>query len=203
MSNATSRGSGGRCLESAVGRLRCPRHHGPGRRRGGSRCTIHWWGRRCSISSEAMTRSEEERHVGTERQATGRARLRKYVVTEQQQTIPVRHEEVRVVREPITDANADDALSGAEISPKRSMRSLCMRRGLLLRPGWSRSSVYDWRPTRSPRRRPSPGRRARNVSKPPTRMRAGGSEDRRSGTWQGSHPHGWDPCVVWILGADP
>ncbi|MGQ4349408.1 DUF2382 domain-containing protein [Streptomyces sp. SAS_275] len=66
---------------------------------------------------DAMTRSEEEMHVGTERQVTGRARLRKYVVTEeQQQTIPVRHEEVRVVREPITDAGLDDALSGPEIT---------------------------------------------------------------------------------------
>ncbi|MEU3792452.1 PRC and DUF2382 domain-containing protein [Streptomyces fructofermentans] len=66
---------------------------------------------------DAMTRSEEEMHVGAERQTVGRARLRKYVVTEeQQQTIPVRHEEVRVVREPITDANIDDALSGPEIS---------------------------------------------------------------------------------------
>ncbi|MFJ8796073.1 PRC and DUF2382 domain-containing protein [Streptomyces sp. NPDC102487] len=66
---------------------------------------------------DAMTRSEEEMHVGTERQVTGRARLRKYVVTEeQQQTVPVRHEEVRVVREPITDADLDDALSGPEIT---------------------------------------------------------------------------------------
>ncbi|MGW7432416.1 DUF2382 domain-containing protein [Streptomyces sp. NPDC054861] len=66
---------------------------------------------------EAMTRSEEEMHVGTERREVGRARLRKYVVTEEvQQTIPLRHEEVRVVREPITDANRDQAMSGPEIS---------------------------------------------------------------------------------------
>ncbi|MFD7683509.1 YsnF/AvaK domain-containing protein [Streptomyces sp. NPDC059271] len=66
---------------------------------------------------DAMTRSEEQMHVGVERQEVGRARLRKYVVTEeQQQTIPVRHEEVRVVREPITDADMGDALSGPEIS---------------------------------------------------------------------------------------
>ncbi len=66
---------------------------------------------------EAMTRSEERMHVGTERQETGRARLRKYVVTEQvQQTVPVRHEEAVIEREPITDANADQALSGPEIS---------------------------------------------------------------------------------------
>ncbi|MEU5581037.1 YsnF/AvaK domain-containing protein [Streptomyces huasconensis] len=66
---------------------------------------------------EAMTRSEERMHVGTERRETGRARLRKYVVTEEvQQTVPVRHEEVVIEREPITDANADQALSGPEIS---------------------------------------------------------------------------------------
>lgn len=35
-------------------------------------------------ADEAMTRSEEEMHVGTERREAGRARLRKYVVTEEQ-----------------------------------------------------------------------------------------------------------------------
>jgi sporulation protein YlmC with PRC-barrel domain/stress response protein YsnF len=35
-------------------------------------------------TDNAMTRSEEQLHVGTERVQTGRARLRKYVVTEQQ-----------------------------------------------------------------------------------------------------------------------
>jgi uncharacterized protein (TIGR02271 family) len=64
-----------------------------------------------------MTRSEEELRVGTARQERGRARLRKYVVTEHvQQTVPVSHEEVRLEREPITDGNIDDALSGPEIS---------------------------------------------------------------------------------------
>jgi uncharacterized protein (TIGR02271 family) len=70
-----------------------------------------------SVGDDAMTRSEEEMHVGVERRATGRARLRKYVVTEEvQQTVPVRHEEVRIEREPITDANRDAAMSGADIS---------------------------------------------------------------------------------------
>jgi uncharacterized protein (TIGR02271 family) len=65
----------------------------------------------------AMTRSEEEVHVGTASREAGRARLRKYVVTEQvQQTVPVSHEEVRVEREPITDENIDEATAGAEIS---------------------------------------------------------------------------------------
>ena len=65
----------------------------------------------------AMTRSEEQMHIGVERREAGRARLRKYVVTEDvQQTVPVTHEEVRVVREPITDANRDEAPAGPEIS---------------------------------------------------------------------------------------
>jgi uncharacterized protein (TIGR02271 family) len=64
-----------------------------------------------------MTRSEEELRVGTAEQESGRARLRKYVVTEHvQQTVPVQREEVRIEREPITDANVDDAVSGPEIS---------------------------------------------------------------------------------------
>ncbi|WP_236243465.1 DUF2382 domain-containing protein [Streptomyces sp. CC228A] len=66
---------------------------------------------------DAMTLSEESMHVGVERREAGRARLRKYVVTEEvQQTIPVRHEEVRLEREPITEGNRDAALSGPEIS---------------------------------------------------------------------------------------
>ncbi|MFG3248746.1 DUF2382 domain-containing protein [Streptomyces sp. NPDC048187] len=66
---------------------------------------------------EAMTRSEEQMHVGVERHESGRARLRKYVVTEEvQQTVPVTHEEVRVIREPITDANRDEAMAGPEIA---------------------------------------------------------------------------------------
>lgn len=68
-------------------------------------------------TDDAMTRSEEQLHVGTERVETGRARLRKYVVTEHETvTVPVSREEVRLEREPITDANASDALSGPDIS---------------------------------------------------------------------------------------
>jgi uncharacterized protein (TIGR02271 family) len=68
-------------------------------------------------TSETMTRSEEELTVGTAKREAGRARLRKYVVTEQvQTTVPVQREEVRVEREPITDANRDEALSGADIT---------------------------------------------------------------------------------------
>jgi uncharacterized protein (TIGR02271 family) len=68
-------------------------------------------------TDDAMTRSEEELRVGTTQRESGRARLRKYVVTEEvQQTVPVRREEVRVEREPITDANIDRATDGPEIS---------------------------------------------------------------------------------------
>jgi uncharacterized protein (TIGR02271 family) len=53
-----------------------------------------------------MTRSEERLTVGTERDRIGVAHLHKYVVTEEQQlTVPVSHEEVRLVREPITQEN--------------------------------------------------------------------------------------------------
>jgi uncharacterized protein (TIGR02271 family) len=68
-------------------------------------------------TDEAMTRSEEQLHVGKEQVETGRARLRKYVVTENvTQTVPVQREEVRVEREPITDANRGAATDGPAIS---------------------------------------------------------------------------------------
>ena len=68
-------------------------------------------------TGDPMTLSEERLHVGTESAQVGRARLRKYVVTENvTTTVPVSHEEVRLEREPITDANRDAALSGADIT---------------------------------------------------------------------------------------
>ncbi len=58
----------------------------------------------------AMTRSEEELHIRTVARPRARVRLRKYVVTEMvTRTVPVRHEEVRLEREPITDAEAHSA----------------------------------------------------------------------------------------------
>jgi stress response protein YsnF len=48
-----------------------------------------------------MIRSEEEVHIGTRRRATSRARLKKYVVTEQvKKVVPVQREEVRVEYDP-------------------------------------------------------------------------------------------------------
>lgn len=68
-------------------------------------------------TDDAMTRSEEQIQVGTQTVPAGTARLRKYVVTEDvTKTVPVRHEEVRVEREPITDANRDRAMSGGDIT---------------------------------------------------------------------------------------
>jgi uncharacterized protein (TIGR02271 family) len=72
---------------------------------------------RAVSGDEAMTRSEEELKVGTTREQAGRVRLRKWVETEQvETTVPVRKEKARLEREPITDANRDDALSGPEIT---------------------------------------------------------------------------------------
>ena len=74
-------------------------------------------GRRAAGTDDAMTRSEERLSVGKETVQAGRARLRKYVVTENvTRTVPVSHEEVRVEREPITDANRDAAVTGEPIS---------------------------------------------------------------------------------------
>jgi len=68
-------------------------------------------------TDNAMTRSEERLNVDTRSEEVGRARLRKYVVTENvTETVPVSREEVRVEREPITDANIGDALDGPAIS---------------------------------------------------------------------------------------
>ena len=68
-------------------------------------------------TDDAMTRSEEQLHVGTRKEEAGRARLRKYVVTENvTPTVPVQREEVRLEREPITDANIGAAMDGPAIS---------------------------------------------------------------------------------------
>ena len=68
-------------------------------------------------TDDAMTRSEERVKVGTRKEEAGRARLRKYVTTENvTQTVPVSREEVRVEREPITDRNVRAARSGPDIS---------------------------------------------------------------------------------------
>lgn len=68
-------------------------------------------------TDDAMTRSEEQLRVGKQSRESGRARLRKYVTTENvTKTVPVSHEEARLRREPITDANRDAAMDGPAIS---------------------------------------------------------------------------------------
>ncbi len=70
-----------------------------------------------SGTDEAMTRSEERLNVGTERVESGRARLRKWVETENVQVdVPIKREKAVLVTESVTDANRGDALSGADIS---------------------------------------------------------------------------------------
>jgi uncharacterized protein (TIGR02271 family) len=68
-------------------------------------------------TDDAMTRSEEHLNVGTTSQAAGRARLRKYVTTENETvTVPVKKERAVLETEPVTAANIDDATEGPGIS---------------------------------------------------------------------------------------
>ncbi len=60
------------------------------------------------LDDGAMTRSEEEVSVGTRSKEAGRARLRKYVVTEQVTvTVPVRKEMAVLETEPVRDGDVD------------------------------------------------------------------------------------------------
>ncbi len=95
-------------------------HPGPASRRGndpehGGRDTRSGVGKHADMgtdrpgtsSGESFTLSEEHLRAGTETVETGDVRLRKYVVTEEEQvTVPVSHEEVRVEHEPIRDGEA-------------------------------------------------------------------------------------------------
>jgi uncharacterized protein (TIGR02271 family) len=68
-------------------------------------------------TDDAMTRSEEQLKVGTTSQEAGRARLRKYVTTENETvTVPVRKERAVLETEPVTASNIDDATEGPGIS---------------------------------------------------------------------------------------
>ena len=70
-----------------------------------------------SETDDAMTRSEEEVRVDKTQREAGRARLRKYIVTENvNMTVPVQREEIRIEREPITEANRDQALAGGDLT---------------------------------------------------------------------------------------
>ncbi|CAN5668047.1 PRC and DUF2382 domain-containing protein [soil metagenome] len=68
-------------------------------------------------TDDAMTRSEEQVNVGKSEKETGRARLRKYVTTENvTETVPVKKEKAVLETEPITDGNVGNAGDGPAIS---------------------------------------------------------------------------------------
>lgn len=154
-------------------------------------------------TDDAMARSEERLHVGTEQAETGRARLRKYVLTENvTQTVPVSHEEVRVEREPITEDNVGAATEGPEIS-EAEQRSPCTRNGRWSARRRCRSSGCGWTPTPSPTRRRWTNRSAKSRSKwkatrarpePPATVSAADHTDtcppeRHGGSNERTHPH--------------
>jgi stress response protein YsnF len=72
----------------------------------------------------AMTRSEEQLRVDTEHVATTRARLVKYVVTEEVQiTVPIRREEIRVEQVPVDDpGDSSDDVPGESLVPADEAR---------------------------------------------------------------------------------
>ena len=66
---------------------------------------------------DSIVRREEQLRVGTERVESGRLRIRKHVVTEQQTvTVPVEREEFEVVREPLDGTTSGGALGEDEIA---------------------------------------------------------------------------------------
>lgn len=70
-----------------------------------------------SETDDAMTRSEEELDVDKRTSEAGRVRLRKWIETEDVNIrVPVRRERARLVTEPITEANAEAAMSGGDLT---------------------------------------------------------------------------------------
>ena len=62
-----------------------------------------------AAEDDAMTRSEEEVRVGKRTRERGRARLKKYVVTDYvEKKIPVKREEVRLERDPPAEGGQSD-----------------------------------------------------------------------------------------------
>ena len=69
-----------------------------------------------SSGMETMTRSEERLRVTTENVESGRVKLRKYVTTEQENvTVPITREEVRIEREQIPEDQQHRTSSEASI----------------------------------------------------------------------------------------
>ena len=78
--------------------------------------------RRVADDSAEVTLSEERLDVGTRNVEAGRVRLVKHTVTEQRNiTVPVTHEEVRVVREPV---QGDAARTGKAFADEQTEMTL-------------------------------------------------------------------------------
>ncbi|SEQ95664.1 DUF2382 domain-containing protein [Lentzea albida] len=78
--------------------------------------------RRAADDSAEVTLSEERLDVGTRNVEAGRVRLVKHTVTEQRNiTVPVTHEEVRVVREPV---QGDAARTGKAFADEQAEMTL-------------------------------------------------------------------------------
>jgi uncharacterized protein (TIGR02271 family) len=85
-------------------------------------------------AEKALTRSEEGLEVGTQRRETRRVRFRKCVVTEQvTQIVPVAREEIRVEREPLSDADTGAAGADPQIGEKESATILYEERPMVLK----------------------------------------------------------------------
>lgn len=83
-------------------------------------------------TDDAMTRSEERVSAGTEKTTAGRAKLRKWVETENvQMDVPVKKEKARLVTEPITDANRGDAMDGPALSDEEHEVTLTEERAVV------------------------------------------------------------------------
>jgi uncharacterized protein (TIGR02271 family) len=83
-------------------------------------------------TDEAMTRSEQRLSTGTEKVQSGRARLRKWVETENVSVeVPVSRERATLTTEPITDANRGEAMSGPELSSEEHEVTLTEERAVV------------------------------------------------------------------------
>lgn len=70
---------------------------------------------RTDRADNGVVRHEEQLHVGKEQRETGRARLRKYVVTDHETVdVPLEREEVRVERTPLNDTETTGGTIGEE-----------------------------------------------------------------------------------------
>lgn len=68
-----------------------------------------------------LTRSEEQLHVGTQRVVKSRMRLQKFTVTEMKTiTVPVTHEEVRLVEVPVGEHELSDGSQNPETDADRA-----------------------------------------------------------------------------------